>query len=403
MQSRTGLTLSRQVWRFVVLALLAVGMVTGLHVATAESLNVDTALARLQLPSGLVIERFADVSAYGAPRMLAKDAQGRLLVSLTNSGRILRLTASGEAEVIAQGLNAPHGLALLGEDLLVAEQTGVVKLPKQGEGWGAPQPFIRNLPSGGHSLKTVKVSPDGYIFVNVGSSCNVCIEEHPLRASLLRFSADGRPAGALVTLGRHAQTPLWANGLRNSQGLAWHPVTAALYATNNGSDNRSATKNGEVNDDLPPEHINLIEGGKHYGWPYCWGDPTQPGQWYQDPNVSAETGICSHSQAPAALLPAHSTPLGLTFLQDSQFPPALQPDLIVALHGSWNRAQPSGYALYRVVFRNHQPAEVVPFITGWLQQGRPWGRPVDVMVGADGWLYVTDDLTGWIYRIRTAA
>lgn len=401
--TRPALSIKRQLWPMLILAVLALTAMVSLHKATAEPLNIDSALAQLQLPSDLRIERYADLRAYGAPRMLALDRQGRLLVSLTDSGRVIRLHSDGTVELIAQGLNAPHGLALLGDDLLIAEQTGVLKLPKRGDGWGAPQPFINSLPSGGHALKTVKVSPDGFVYVNVGSSCNVCIEEHPLRASLLRFTPEGRPAGALLTLGRHAQSPLWANGLRNSQGMAWHPVTGALFATNNGSDNRSAQKNGEVNDDLPPEHLNLIEGGKHYGWPYCWGDPANPGQLFQDPNLPAEAGICARSQAPAALLPAHSTPLGLTFLQHSHLPAALQNDLVVALHGSWNRAQPSGYALYRVIFRNHQPAEVVPFVTGWLQQGRPWGRPVDVIVGADGWLYVTDDLTGWIYRIRSAS
>ncbi|MGP1715914.1 MAG: PQQ-dependent sugar dehydrogenase [Methylophilus sp.] len=367
----------------------------------AQSPQVEQALSTLKLPAGLKIEQFSDVSKWGSPRMLALDKQGRLLVSLSDQGRVIRLNTQGEVELISQGLNAPHGIALLSDDLLVAEQTGVVKLPKQGNGWGAPQPFIRNLPDGGHRFKTVKVSPDGFIYVNVGSSCNVCIESNPLRATLLRFSADGRPAGALLTLGRHAQGAIWATGLRNSQGFAWHPQSGDLFATNNGADNRSASKNGPVNDDLPPEHFNNISPGKHYGWPYCWAETKHPAQMFQDPDFTGGADICKQAQAPTLTLPAHSTPIGLTFLHSSRLPESIRQDAIVALHGSWNRQQASGYALQRVKFRNHQPVESVPFIEGWLQGNQAWGRPVDVIVGADGWLYVSDDLTGWIYRVRS--
>ncbi len=359
------------------------------------------ALSRLTVADGLKIERFADVSKWGSPRMLALDKQGRLLATLPDQGRVIRISQQGEAEVIAQGLNSPHGIALLGEDLLVAEQNGVVKLAKQGDGWGKAQAFIRSLPSGGHSFKTVKVSPDGFIYVNVGSSCNVCVEENPLRASLLRFTADGRAAGALQTVGRHAPGSIWATGLRNTQGFAWHPDTGALFATNNGADNRSATKNGPVNDDLPPEHFNLIEAGKHYGWPYCWADPANPARLFQDPNFTGEADICKQAQPPALTLPAHSTPIGFTFLQSSRLPESMRQDAVVALHGSWNRRQASGYALLRVKFRNHQPVATVPLVEGWLQDNQSWGRPVDVIVGADGCLYVSDDQTGWIYRIRS--
>ncbi|WP_029148413.1 sorbosone dehydrogenase family protein [Methylophilus sp. 5] len=392
---------ANKVSRLLLIALAGLSSAIGLHYAMAQTPEVEAALSTLEVPTGLKVERFSDVSAWGAPRMLALDKQGQLLVSLSDTGRVLRLNAQGEAEVIAQGLNAPHGLTLLGDDLLVAEQTGVVKLPKQGNGWGAPQPFIRNLPSGGHSLKTINISPDGYIFINVGSSCNVCVEDNPTRATLLRYTTEGRPAGAMVTVGRHAQSATWASGLRNSQGFTWHPDTGEMFATNNGADNRSGQKNGKVDDDLPPEHLNRIEAGQHYGWPYCWSNPEQPAQLMQDPNFSGETGVCQQAQAPAITLPAHSTPIGITFLHQSRLPASIKQDAIVALHGSWNRKQPSGYALLRVQFRNQKPVTVVPFIHGWLQGKQAWGRPVDVIVGADGWLYVSDDLTGWIYRIRS--
>ncbi len=372
-----------------------------LHDARAQSPEVDAALSRLKLPVGFSIERFADVSQYGMPRMMAIDKQGHLFVTLVNTGRVMRLDAAGNHEVIAQGLNAPNGIDFLGEDLLVAEPTGIVKISRLMHGWSQPMPFIRNLPAGGHGLKSVKVSPAGDIFVNVGSSCNVCAEEQPMRATLLRFTADGRPAGALLTVGRHAQSAIWAHGLRNSQGMAWHPQTGALFATNAGADNRSAVKNGQINDDLPPEQLNRIEAGKHYGWPECWTNPAQPDRMFQDPNHTGDAEVCANAQTPALTLPAHSTPIGISFLHHSTFPAEYQQDAVVALHGSWNRKQPSGYALLRVQFVNQQPVAAIPFVSGWLQGSEAWGRPVDVIVGADGWLYASDDKTGWIYRIRS--
>lgn len=372
-----------------------------LHDVRAQSAGVNATLSSLQVPDGFKLERFADVSQHGMPRMMAFDKQGRLYVTLANTGRVLQLDTAGNSTVIAQGLNAPNGIDLLQEDLLIAEQTGIVRLNRRNDGWSAPVPFIHNLPAGGHGLKSVKVSPAGDIFVNVGSSCNVCIEDNPMRATLLRFTQDGRPAGALLTVGRHTQSAIWAHGLRNSQGLAWHPQTGEMFATNEGADNRSAVKNGQINDDIPPEHLNRIEAGKHYGWPYCWGNPAQPDKLFQDPNVTSDSNMCAVSQAPALMLPAHSTPIGISFLHNSKFPEDYQQDAIVALHGSWNRKQPSGYALLRVQFRNQQPVAAVPFVSGWLRGSVAWGRPVDVIVGPDGWLYVSDDATGWIYRIRS--
>jgi len=194
--------------------------------------------------------------------------------------------------------------------------------------------------------------------------------------------------------------------LRNTQGFAWHPQTGAMYATNDGADMRSDKKGGKINDELPPEHLNKIEPGVHYGWPHCWGnrykDPNFP-----DPNSPGADGFCAKTQPPVITFDSHSTPLGITFLDKTAFPGEYKNDAIVALHGSWNRAEPSGYKLVRVKFKDANPAEVVDFATGWLDkrgaqagaQVGAWGRPVDVIVGTDGALYMSDDRAGMIYRI----
>ncbi len=367
-------------------------------------------VADIQLPAGFKIEVFADINTkngeqLSGPRMMAFDAKGNLYVSAVASHRVVMLPdhnrdgVADEIVTVAHDLNAPQGIAFVGDTLLIANQDGVVKVNQTQGSWTKPQAFISNLPTGGHTLKNVKLGPDGFLYINVGSSCNVCLENEPMRATILRYTIEGKPAGALVTLGRHQQSAIFARGLRNSQGFAWHPVTGAMYATNNGADNRSNTLGGAVNDEVPPEHLNKIEAGKHYGWPHCWGGSKEIGTQIEDPNFKGSVGFCETTQAPVVSFKSHTTPIGISFLDKSNWPSAYRADAIVALHGSWNRKQPAGYQLMRVKFKANEPTEVEDFATGWLKNLQAWGRPVDVAVGADGALYVSDDKANIIYRV----
>jgi glucose/arabinose dehydrogenase len=172
-----------------------------------------------------------------------------------------------------------------------------------------------------------------------------------------------------------------------------------MFATNNGADMRSESEDGKVNDELPPEHFNQIKPGNHYGWPHCWGNPKDLNYMVTDPNFAGSEGFCKHTTPPAITLTSHSTPIGVTFLDKSHFPSEFKQDAIVALHGSWNRENLSGYKLVRIKFNDGKPTEVIDFATGWLNNNQAWGRPVDVAIGPDGALYVTDDKTAYIYRI----
>lgn len=384
-----------------------------------QAANSRPDLSSIKLPKGFKIGVFADQQTKQGDylrdaRFMTLDADGNLYVSSAQGNNVVMLPdnnkdgVADEVVLVAKNLNAPQGLVFVGDKLLVANQDGVVTLTKVNGKWPAKvTPFISGLATGGHTLKNIKLSPDGYLFINVGSSCNVCNESDPTRATILRYTLEGKPVGSLLTLGRHQQSAVWARGLRNSQGFAWHPQTAAMYATNNGSDMRSDAKGGKVNDELPPEHLNKIEAGKHYGWPHCWGGPNQLKGQMEDPNFVGEPGFCKTTQAPAITLISHSTPIGITFLDKSNFPADYKDDAIVALHGSWNREQPSGYKLVRIKFKREgddvRPSEVEDFATGWLQGDNAWGRPVDVTVGTDKALYVSDDRSGLIYRITYQA
>ncbi len=357
----------------------------------------------IQLPAGFKLNIFAKLKPGGndnfsGPRMMTFDTQGNLYVSTGLQNQVWKLPDANHDGVadnnilISDQLNAPQGLAFVNGRLLVANQDGVVQLDLTNVK-STIKPFIINLPSGGHTLKSIKLGPDGYLYLNVGSSCNVCTETDPLRATMLRYTTDGKPAGALVTLGRHAPSPIYAYGLRNSQGFTWQPETGAMFATNEGADMRSDTKNGSVNDLIPPEHLNIIQAGKHYGWPNCWGNQSV------DANFPGADGFCKTTQAPVITFDSHSTPMGIIFLNQAHFPNEYNNDVIVALHGSWNRTKASGYKLVRVKFKVNQPVAVEDFATGWLNNNEAWGRPVDVIVAPDGALLVSDDRAGLIYRI----
>lgn len=381
--------------------LILIGNAAGQMLNAAQ---IDQKIAALSVDPAFNIRLFAghlkgqDLS--GA-RLMTVGPDGNLYLSLTKQNKVVMLpdndhdgVADAVVTVMDHDLNRPHGLAFVGDTLYIANQDSVFKLNQTR--WPANDftPIIQNLPTGGHTLKTLRLGPDGHFYLNIGSSCNVCVEQDANRATIARYTTAGKPAGALLTLGRHAQSAIWAHGLRNAQGFAWHPVTKAMYATNNGADNRSEVKGGKVNDALPPEHFNQIERGQHYGWPYCWGDQ------FQDPNFVGRAGFCETTTPPKVTFKSHSTPMGFAFLHAADVPADFQSDAIVAQHGSWNRQQPSGYALRRIKFNGaHEPVGSQPFISGWLEGQNAWGRPVDVVVGNDRAIYVSDDKMGVIYRI----
>jgi glucose/arabinose dehydrogenase len=176
--------------------------------------------------------------------------------------------------------------------------------------------------------------------------------------------------------------------MRNAVGMAFHPLTGKLYVTENGRD--------WLGDDLPPDEINLVEEGKDYGWPVCYGKSIH------DTDFDKNTYIrdpCEDSAPSLIDLQAHSAPLGLNFYYGGSFPEEYIGNLFVCLHGSWNRQEPTGYKIIRI---NMTDLTLHDFATGWLQDGNVLGRPVDVMVSEDGSLFVSDDNDGRIYRIYYA-
>ena len=335
-----------------------------------------------RLPPGFRIEVFA--GGLGSPRFMAVDPAGTLLVSIPGQGRVVALPdrdGDGRADAlitVAESLDRPHGLAFRDGALHVAETGRVLRFRYDPAALKAAEPVVvvPNLPpGGGHWTRTIAFGPDGRLYVSVGSSCNVCREQDPRRAAIIRYEADG--SGETV----------FASGIRNAVGIAFHPGTGRLWATVNERDWRG--------DDLPPDYITEVKEGGFYGWPDCFVAGGRP----VPDDRSAGSGGCPPMAMPTIEIPAHSAPLGLAFYTGRLFPPEYRGSLFVAYQGSWNRSVPTGYKVVRVPFQNGTPGAMEDFATGWLADGRVHGRPIDLAVGADGALYLTDQSAARVYRI----
>jgi glucose/arabinose dehydrogenase len=239
---------------------------------------------------------------------------------------------------------------------------------------------IADLPPGGRhytrSLAFLPGSRGHRLLISVGSSCDVCEEPDWRYAKVLAVPADG---GDLTT---------FASGLRNSVFMAVHPLSRHLWATEMGRDH--------LGDDLPPDEINLIFEGSHYGWPYCYGKRVHDDTF--DPN-GAHRKFCRDTMPSFIDIPAHSAPLGLAFFP-AEWPQEFRYNLLVAYHGSWNRTVPTGYKVVRHRLDTAgNPQDAEDFITGWLTPKGALGRPVDILVTPAGVIYLSDDKAGVVYRV----
>jgi glucose/arabinose dehydrogenase len=337
---------------------------------------------QIQLPAGFRAQIFA--RDLNGPRFIAFSPDGILHVADRGKDRIVALPdvngdgLADEVRVVAENLESPHSLVFHDDALYAGVPTGVIRLQdSDGDGVYERQiTLIDDYPTGGHSTRTVIFLPDGRMAVSVGSSCNVCEEEDSRRAAVLIY--DGPQATGERT---------FAGGLRNAVGLALHPDTGEIWATNNGRD--------MMGDDLPPETIEILGDGTDHGWPRCHSGRIE------DPDYGFP-GACDGVTGPLVEMQAHSAPLGMAFYTEGAFPPEYQGDLFIAFHGSWNRSVPTGYKVVRLPLDGQTPVgPVEDFATGWLDEETKQvsGRPVGLAVGPDGALYVSDDNGGFIYRI----
>jgi glucose/arabinose dehydrogenase len=344
------------------------------------------AAAEITVPAGFRIEPFA--AALGGARGLVVDPGGVLLVSVPARGRVVALpdrAGAGRAKTVVtvlQDLDLPHGLAFRRGYLYVAETSRIVRYRYDAQSLTARAPtvVVSGLPRAGHHwTRSIAFGRDDKLYVAIGSSCDICEERDARRAAIVRYDADG------------GSEHRFATGLRNPVGLAFHPATGALWTTVNERDWPGGG--------APPDYVTDVRPGASYGWPRCYA---QRGVFFTDPTFKAPGG-CDTFTLPALELPPHSAPLGLAFYTGKQFPPDYRGDLFVALHGSRAGLAAAGYGIARIRFHAGRAGAAEPFSTGWRRGNDVMGRPVDVAVGRDGSLFVSDDHGDRVYRVRYAS
>ena len=405
---------------------------TTLVVPAGEGAGALSTPRKLTVPSGWTARVWARVDD---ARMEAWTPEGKLLVSAPGSGHILELRpdATGTATVttLLSGLDNPQGMAFARLDgrwvLYVAESDQIVRY-RWGPGGiaGARTVIAGGLPDldprgdDVHAAKDVTVSADGTVYFNVGSSSNANPDDRtmtPPRATIMSVRPDG--TGLRVV----------ERGVRNGEGLAVAP-NGAVWTAVNERDNIPYPSHrayglygnafGQVIqayvNEHPPDEVVPVTPGRDLGWPYC--DPDQdessPSESLADIPLVANAatnptgaGLDCARLAPIEVgLPAHSAPLGMSFLEGSKIPAPWSGGAVIAAHGSWDRHPPRAPAVEWLAW-NAAKATLTPAVTlvgGFqLPNGSYWGRPADAVPGPDGALYVSDDTAGAIYRLMPAS
>ena len=355
----------------------------------------------LRVPDGFHVNLFAEVAS---ARWLALTPDGDVLCAASRQEKIFLLQDRDHDGVAehqsvfldqASGANLPFGMAFTSDAFFLGNTDAVLRYPYQriaGESGpairlGKPEK-ISSLPGKGynqHWTRNVVVAPDGKkLYVSVGSASNDSPEEAP-RASVLQMNLDG--SGRKV----------FACGLRNPVGLAFHPKTGELYATVNERDG--------LGDDLVPDYFTRLLEGEFYGWPYAYLTPKNLDPRHVENGRSPRPDLVARTRTPDVLFQAHSASLGLAFYGGTMFPEKYRQGAFVAFRGSWNRSRGTGYKIVFIPFdaQGRPKGWYEDFVTGFLLDPAgptSWGRPVGVLVLPDGSLLFTEEINGRIYRVQ---
>lgn len=290
--------------------------------------------------------------------------------------------------VFLSGLNSPFGMALVGNDLYIANTDAILRFPyHDGDTTiGAAGVKVAALPAGPlnhHWTKNIIASRDGTrLYATVGSNSNVGengMDKEVNRAAILEVD--------LAT----GQMRLFASGLRNPNGLAWQPQTGELWTVVNERD--------ELGSDLVPDYLTSVRDGGFYGWPYSYY-----GQHVDTRVKPPRPDLIATAIAPDYALGNHVAPLGLVFYEGDLLPDAYVNGAFIGEHGSWNRKPRSGYKVVFVPFADGRPAGMpVDVLSGFVNaDGDALGRPVGVAVDKAGALLVADDVGNTIWRVTPA-
>jgi glucose/arabinose dehydrogenase len=394
-----------------------------LDVPSANRSGAFTKPRTLTIPRGWSIEVWALVSS---ARFMAWTPQGSLLVSDPYNGTVTELTpASNRAavpkqHVLLSGLTMPQGIAfdtLSGRTVLyVAESNEIDRYAWRGApGVGSRSVIVRGLPDTDprgddvHRLKTLIVGRDHRIYLNIGSAYNASTQDvagNPPRASVVSYAPTGGSARVVAT------------GVRNAEGLSFAP-NGVLWAAVNERDNIPYPAHGAYGSDKnaygqviqayvnnhPADEVAALTPGRNLGWPYCNPDPDRgyarmPWDDDEQNNAGGRAFNCARLTPIDRGLPAHSAPLGMSFLEGSKLPSSVRSGAVIAAHGSWDREPPQPPAVLWLPWSHNTLGAPLTLVGGFqAANGSRFGRPVEAVAGPDGSLYISDDQAGAIYRL----
>ena len=361
---------------------------------TIEAIATDLKIPRqtLLLPNGDILIAEGKGGA-AAPPMRPKDFIAGIIIkkgtSSVKGGDRLTLLRDADGDgryearaVFAENLNAPYGLALVGNALFVANQDSLVRFdyrPGQASA-SAPPTKVIDLPShiNHHWTKAMMASADGrHLYIGIGSNSNI--------GERGKAVEEGRAMVWQVDVATGAYRP-FATGLRNPTALTVQQGSGQLWAVVNERD--------ELGPNLVPDYMTSVREGGFYGWPYSyWGQNVDPRIKPGDP-AKVRSAL-----RPDYSLGSHRAPLGVAF-STAAMGGNFADGAFVGEHGSWNRNTPVGYKVVFVPFRGGRPAgDPIDFVSGFLKDGKARGRPVGVTFDPRGALIVADDLSNTIWRI----
>ena len=387
--------------------------------------NVDRYLT---VPPNFSIAVYARVSK---ARFMAVAPNGALLVSQPSTGKVVLVRPNSGGDPIisdfATGLRNPHDIVFHTINnvtyVYIAESHQINRYTYTAGDLTAQnrQIVISGLPDAstpelqgnyGHQLKNIAIDGNHKLYVSIASTCNACVEDtksDPIRGAIYQYNADGT--------GRR----LFAQGLRNAEGLAFVPGTNRLWVVVNNRDNIAYPFNNDFDgngtndygrvmtsyvDNHPPEEFTYVQDGGNYGWPFCNPNPDQTLDnmpFDRDYEFNRDGQVdCNGMTRISRGIQAHSAPLGVTFMGGTNFASPYRNGAASALHGSWNRSVKTGYKVVYFPWNatSQTPTTQLDLVTGFLGSDQSvLGRPVDVAVDLKGDMLISDDYNGTIYKL----
>ncbi|MGI9335301.1 MAG: PQQ-dependent sugar dehydrogenase [Gammaproteobacteria bacterium] len=369
-------------------------------VLAEQTLSIGSYRFDVRAPEGTVLEVL--VPDLAGPRLLTFASNGDLFIGARD--RVYRLTPPYREATTLVALNDyPHSVAFRDAEILIARTGGLYRAPYepgQQRISSNDLSLLARVPGGrGHNSRTVRVGPDGKVYLSLGIAGN-CSDQY-LDPT---YAFDDRRGGlsVLVEEGGAARWEAYATGLRNPVGYDWNPADGEIYASNNGPDH--------LGFEQPPEYFSRLRRGSFHGLPWFYFDGTQM---KRDACIGVDPPrAIEEATQPVATFPARNAPMGVAFVPPGSLGLQLGGDAVVALRGSWATppdggpgGDPAGRrepGLAAVRFENGEAVRVDDLLRGFqFADGRRWLRPVGVAFGPDGALYITSDqgLSG-LLRLR---